>query len=388
MSFRAWLGIVNASLAATRQSLDAMERLAAGWEADAAARSAEPWHWTSANTIVRDLATMRVREFGTGGTGPGVILIAPFALHTATIADLAPGHSVIEALQRAGITRIWLTEWRSADATRRHQSIDACLADLNVVVDDFGAPAPLAGLCQGGMLAAIYAARFPDKVDRLAMIGAPIDVAAAPSVLTETVTQTPPSSVEAMLAQGDGLVRGRLMMDLWPSANAGDEALAAILQRRDVPPALRARYLSWNEDVVDLPGAFYRETVEWIFRENRLAEGNFPALGQEVGISAIRCPLFLVAAADDEIVSPPQLLSIASRVASTPADIVARTVQGPHLILFIVLYILRTTWPEIAAFLSQASGQPASPRKRKASVRPRSRDSRAPGATPAGAGTV
>jgi poly(3-hydroxyalkanoate) synthetase len=132
MSFRAWLGVINASLAATRHSLDAMERMTSGWEADAADRAAEPWHWTSANTVVRDLATMRVREFRTGTTGPGVILIAPFALHTATIADIAPGHSVIEALQRAGIARIWLTEWRSADATRRHQSIDACLADLNV----------------------------------------------------------------------------------------------------------------------------------------------------------------------------------------------------------------------------------------------------------------
>lgn len=372
MSFRAWLGVINASLAATRHSLDAMERMTSGWEADAAARAAEPWHWTSANTIVRDLATMRVREFRTGTTGPGVILIAPFALHTATIADIAPGHSVIEALQRAGIARIWLTEWRSADATRRHQSIDACLADLNVVVDDFGTPAPLAGLCQGGMLATIYAARFPDKVDRLALVGAPIDVAAAPSMLTETVAQTPPSAVEAMLAQGDGLVRGRLMTDLWPSATADTAALAAILQRRSVPAALRARYLSWNDDVVDLPGAFYRETVDWIFRENRLAGGTFPALGREVGIAAIRCPLFLAAAADDEIVSPPQLLAIASHVASAAADITSRTVAGRHLSLFMGHEVLRTTWPDIAAFLSRDTGQPASSRKRKASARPRS----------------
>jgi len=372
MSFRAWLSIVNASLAATRQSLDAMERLAAGWETDSKGRAADPWRWTSTSTVIRELATMRVRQFGAGAKGPGAILIAPFALHRATIADLARGHSVIEALLEAGMARIWLTEWRSADATRRHQSIDACLADLNVVVDDFGVPAPLAGLCQGGMLAAIYAARFPDKVDRLALVGAPIDVAAAPSVLTETVAQTPPSAVEAMLAQGDGLVRGRLMMDLWPSASVSDEALAAILQRRSVPAPLRERYLSWNGDVVDLPGAFYRETVDWIFRENRLAEGKFPALGKDIGISAIRCPLFLVAAAADEIVSPPQLLSIASRVASTPADIVSRTVEGRHLSLFMGQEVLCTTWPEIAAFLSRDTGQPAPSRKRRASTGPRS----------------
>ena len=373
MSFRAWLGIVNASLAATRQSLDAMERLAAGWDTGQSVSPAESWCWTSANTVVRDLATMRVREFGAGTKGPGAILIAPFALHRATIADLAPGHSVIEALLEAGMARIWLTEWRSADATRRHQSIDACLADLNVVVDDFGAPAPLAGLCQGGMLAAIYAARFPDKVGRLALVGAPIDVAAAPSLLTETVAQTPPSAVEAMLAQGDGLVRGRLMMDLWPSTNADDEALSTVLQRHSVPTPLRERYLSWNGDVVDLPGVFYRETVDWIFRENRLAGGRFPALGKEVGIGAIRCPLFLAAAADDEIVSPPQLLSIASRVASPPADILSRTVEGRHLVLFMGQQVLRQTWPDIAAFLAGKTGHATPPRKQETSTGPSSR---------------
>jgi pimeloyl-ACP methyl ester carboxylesterase len=42
-------------------------------------------------------------------------------------------------------------------------SIDSYLADLNIAVDELGPPVDLIGLCQGGWLALVYAARFPKK---------------------------------------------------------------------------------------------------------------------------------------------------------------------------------------------------------------------------------
>jgi pimeloyl-ACP methyl ester carboxylesterase len=41
-------------------------------------------------------------------------------------------------------------------------------------VDDIGPPVDLIGLCQGGWLSLVYAARFPGKVRRLVLAGAPI----------------------------------------------------------------------------------------------------------------------------------------------------------------------------------------------------------------------
>ena len=60
-------------------------------------------------------------------------------------------------------------------------TIDLQFAALNVVVDELGPPVDLIGLCQGGWLSLRYAARFPNKVRRLVLVGAPIDMAAAPS---------------------------------------------------------------------------------------------------------------------------------------------------------------------------------------------------------------
>ena len=42
--------------------------------------------------------------------------------------------------------------------------IDNYLAEINVCVDDLGGRVNLVGLCQGGWMSAMYAARFPDKV--------------------------------------------------------------------------------------------------------------------------------------------------------------------------------------------------------------------------------
>ena len=53
--------------------------------------------------------------------------------------------------------------------------IDDYLADLNVLIDEIGAPVDLIGLCQGGWMALVYAARFPGKVRKLVLAGAPVD---------------------------------------------------------------------------------------------------------------------------------------------------------------------------------------------------------------------
>ena len=116
------------------------------------------------------------------GREPGrpVLVVAPFSLHDAELADLAPGHSPIESLLANGCHDLFLAQWKSATAKTRLNTIDSQFATLNVVVDEIGPPVDLIGLCQGGWLSLAYAARFPNKVRRLVLVGAPIDMAAAP----------------------------------------------------------------------------------------------------------------------------------------------------------------------------------------------------------------
>src|SRR5690348_1366580 len=70
--------------------------------------------WATPNRIALELATVRLRDFSTGPSGVPTLICAPFALHGATVADFAPGHSLVQTLRDAGLTRVFLTEWRSA----------------------------------------------------------------------------------------------------------------------------------------------------------------------------------------------------------------------------------------------------------------------------------
>ncbi|MCX7324525.1 MAG: alpha/beta fold hydrolase [Hyphomicrobiales bacterium] len=352
-----WFGLVAASLAAGRGAFDMMAQLVEAPMSGTARAADHPRAWASPHVVRRDLTTMRVLDFSVGNAGTTAILVAPFALHAATTSDFAPSHSVVESLIRHGVTRLVLTDWRSAGASERFLSIDSYLADLNVLVDDVGAPAALVGLCQGGWLAAAYAARFPAKVSRLALDGAPIDIEAAPSAIAEIIRLTSSETIGELVALGDGLLLGRMLMAMWPVAHPSAADIDAILQREGRKPgpqmaALRQRFLEWNDDLVDLPGVFYRQTSEWIFRENRLAKGLFVALGDRIDLRRIACPLYLLSAGQDEIVASAQLMALAGLVSTPERQVTSRCVPGRHLSLFMGQRTLKHEWPAIAAFLS------------------------------------
>jgi len=77
------------------------------------------------------------------GPGRPVLVVAPFSLHDAGLADLAPGHSLIESLRTNGCRDLFLVEWKSATAKTRLNTIDSQFTALNVVVDELGPPVDL-----------------------------------------------------------------------------------------------------------------------------------------------------------------------------------------------------------------------------------------------------
>jgi pimeloyl-ACP methyl ester carboxylesterase len=97
---------------------------------------------------------------------------------------------------------------------------------LNVAVDELGGRAALVGLCQGGWLASIYAARFPQKVAALVVAGAPIDLAAAPSQIVENVAATPAFWLHGYLSAFGGLAPGEHRRMQWTRESLDTTELA------------------------------------------------------------------------------------------------------------------------------------------------------------------
>ncbi len=171
-----WPALAAASAVETASSMAA--QLLEFVPATEDARTAQEPEGATPGKIALELDSVRLRDFTTAESGVPTLLCTPLALHGAAVADLAPGHSLVEALRGAGIDRLFMADWRSASPDMRSLGIDEYLAALNVLVDDVGGRVDLVGLCQGGWLSLIYAARFPAKVRKLVMAGAPIDLAA------------------------------------------------------------------------------------------------------------------------------------------------------------------------------------------------------------------
>ena len=118
---------------------------------------------------------------------------------------------------------------------------------------------------------------------------------------------------------------------------------------------------------MDLPGTYYLEVVEWLYKQNRLAEGTLVALGHRIDLARVRVPLFLLAARDDDIVAAEQVFATEARVGTAASEIETAIAPCQHLGLFMGARTLRTIWPKIARWLigkrpsSRRSLRPAGP---------------------------
>lgn len=321
-------------------------------------RAQEP-KWATPHTIALDLKTVRLRDFSTEAKGSPTLLCSPLALHGGTIADFAPGHSLIAALRRAGLGRLFVSDWRSATPDMRFLGIDQYLADLNVLVDEIGVPVDLVGLCQGGWMALLYAARFPAKVRKLVLAGAPVDIAAAPSALSALADGSPLALFQELVRIGDGVVPGGKVMKFWGTETVAAEDARRVLQTEETigSPAcnqLEARFSDWYAWTVDLPGKFFLEVVEKLYKGNELATGSFVALGRQIDLAKVTAPIFLLAARDDELVAPPQLFAAESLVGTPARNIRKAIVACRHVGLFMGKAILEETWPDIVRWLEEA----------------------------------
>ena len=141
-----WLWPWIAASALTRRALETGRGSMEANDGDVALpRVSEP-ELASPNHVTIELDAMRVRDFlVVRGKGCPTLVVAPFALHYARIADLSSGHSLIETLRANGHSRLFLVEWKSVTAKMKLRTIDSHLCDLKVVVDDIGPPVDLIG---------------------------------------------------------------------------------------------------------------------------------------------------------------------------------------------------------------------------------------------------
>jgi poly(3-hydroxybutyrate) depolymerase len=346
-----------------------------------------PPQWASRQRIVRRSRLTRLRDFTPARAADVVptLVLPPQAGHDSCIVDYSTRQSQMQTILAAGLERLYALDWIGVTQETKDASIADYLAEVHAAVQEAsnGGRVNLVGDCQGGWLAAIYAALHPERVNTLTIAGAPIDFHAGGAVIHEsvrTLSDDDLSFFRALVAHGNGVLKGEYLLGgfivIKPENEVGKQ-LQLLAHVRDARHVERYRaFEDWFKHTQDIAGPFYLWLVEHLFRDNELIRGALRIDGEAVDLRRIDCPVNLLAGATDHITPPDQVFALADAVSTPAARITRRTTSGGHLGLFMGTEALRDHWPVVMASVLEhsrpgADGAPAGRRARSRTARAR-----------------
>jgi len=317
--------------------------------------------WVTQNQVIYSLHTFTLRNFSRDkkSNDVPVLILPPYAGHSSVIADFHKNQSLVEVLLSHGIELVFATDWHSATLEMKDYDIDHYLAELHVAISDLGGRVHLIGLCQGGWLAGLYAARFPEHVVSLVCAGSPLDTQAGDGVIKEYVNTLPFDFYEKLVQVGGGLLKGHFMLEgfkgLHPKEQFYDKYVS-LYEHIDDPDYITRteNFERWYEYTIDLPGRWYLQAVKELFKENSFAKGTFVGLGRTLSLKQITCPLYLLAGESDDITPKEQVFDADKYVGTSENLIVKELATGGHIGLFMGSHSLKEVWPKICAWLKKA----------------------------------
>lgn len=278
-----------------------------------------------------------------------------------SILDLRPGHSFVEYMLRQGYD-VFLLDWGYPGLEDQYLKLDdyvleylpRALRRLKLVtgVDEFD----MLGYCIGALLSTCYAALRPDDgLRNLVLLTPLLDFAdkQAPGLMRWVGGEH--LDVDRLVAFY-GNIPGELI-------DYGSKALKPVenylqtylrlwdnLENARIVEAWHAMQ-TWLADFVPVSGAFYRQLIVELYRENRLMEGRLLLRGERVELQRLRAKLLTVIADADHLVPNQQSLGILERVGSQDKQVLVAS--GGHIGIMAGSGAVKRTWPQIAGWIEQ-----------------------------------
>jgi poly(3-hydroxybutyrate) depolymerase len=366
-------GILNAAIESTFGVYEAVTRGTVDYFTGALARRATPadigldvltWirestrpkspRWATEHTVVTEWPIARLRDFSSTSSDDvtPTLLLPPQAGHDSCIVDYHREQSQVMTAKHAGLTRVLSLDWKGATPTTKDASIEDYLAVVAESIALLGGRVNLVGDCQGGWLAVIYAALYPDTVATLTIAGAPIDFHAGEPVIHEWMQVLSPGRdlefYRAMVRANHGILPGEFLLGgfiAMQPANELDRQLQLLAHINEPDHVNRFRMFdAWFLHSQPIPGAFYLWIVEHLFGNNELIDGTLRIGDRFVDLGRISCPLYLLAGETDHITPPDQVFALADHASTAGADVSRRMAKSGHLGLFMGREALHNQW--------------------------------------------
>jgi poly(3-hydroxyalkanoate) synthetase len=332
-------------------------------------------NWSTPNRILSSTPIMALRDFSIGDTArvAPTVIVPPQAGHHSCIVDFNPDQSQVLTARAAGLTSLHVLEWLPATPETKDASIVDYLESVRQAIELIGGPVNLIGDCQGGWLATIYAALYPEDVLTLTIGGAPVDFHAGEPAIADFVDVITAAGgmgpYRLLVAAGGGVLRGEFMlsgfMALQPELEIKKHLELLIHLDDDEFVQRYSKFEDWYAFTQAIPGAMYLWVVEHLFIGNELVRHVLEVDGRPVRLGSIMCPVNLLGGAADHITPPDQVFALADHIGTPRGQVVKALTSGGHLGLFMGHDALKNAWPGLLERVAERSRRPGSWSRRR-----------------------
>jgi polyhydroxyalkanoate synthase len=288
------------------------------------------------------------------------LLLIPSVINRYYIFDLRPERSLVAYLLAQGYD-VWLVDWQHRGVDRYMTMDDYVTVYLRRFMRRIrrvtgSAAVSLLGYSIGGVFAMLYAALWPDEVANLVDLTGPVDFET--EALFDVWTRKEHFSADTVV-DATGNIPGWTIQAAFDSAVPGKNVLRALrLWERLDDEAELQHYLAvlyWLQDSVDLPGEFYRRYIRDVYQDNQLLEKRLVMDDRVVDLGEIVCPLLAIAADDDFIAPPEQVMPLIDAVGSSDKQLLMLSGEGGHIFITVGPQAPHSLWPKLDNWLSPRS---------------------------------
>lgn len=214
----------------------------------------------------------------------------------------------------------------------------------------------LFGYCLGSMMSLIYTAVNQDKVKNLLLLTPPVDFENDDGVLTH-MTQPEYLDVDRVCDHFEHLIPSNFIQTSFELKNkvgslTSGLSLWQILWNKH---ALENYFAMnhWMNDNIPMASEFWKEYISKFYVQNQLMTNSYRMNGKVVDLKKITCPLLVIAAERDDIVTPKSARGAMEVTASTDKTMMMK--RGGHVGVLIGSLAKNQVWPDIFSWLSNRS---------------------------------
>jgi polyhydroxyalkanoate synthase len=213
------------------------------------------------------------------------------------------------------------------------------------------------GYCIGGALTAMYAARYPEKVNALGQIAGTLCFEGTGGVL-ETWGQDAHFDPRSMVAP-DGNVHAGALADMFammdPVANGVGKYVRLYENFEDEAfVETFARMERWLDEGVDVAGTTYVEVIEKLYQNNELYRNELELDGEPVDLGNVDMPVLQVVGEHDTLVPPAASRPFNDVVASDETDVIE--FRAGHIGISVSSSAHEEYWPRVADWFASRAG--------------------------------